>query len=65
LDFCILNQKEFSDNIARLGVRVLAEMEISRLLSEPKELTVEFREESDYKTAIKLIEKENANDTWI
>lgn len=37
-------------------------MEMQKLLSEPEELTSEFREESDYDTAIKHIEKGNADD---
>jgi len=37
-------------------------MGMQRLLSKPEELTGEFREESDYETAIKHIEKENADD---
>jgi hypothetical protein len=60
-----LNQKDYSDTIARLTIRDLAEMEMQRLLSEPKELTGEFREESHYETVIKHIEKENADDARI
>jgi hypothetical protein len=38
---------------------------MQRPLAEPEELTGEFTEESDYETAIKHIEKENANDARI
>jgi len=61
----ILNQKDYSDNIAHLDIRDLVEKEIQRLLAEPEELTDEFREESDFETAIKHIEKENADDARI
>jgi hypothetical protein len=47
----------------RLEIRALVEAEIRLLLSEPKDLTGEFTEESDYETVIKYIEKETANDT--
>jgi hypothetical protein len=40
-------------------------MEMQRLLSKPKELIGEFREESDYETAIKHIKKENADNARI
>ena len=40
-------------------------MEMQKLLSEPEELTGEFRKESDYDIAIKYIEKENADDERI
>jgi hypothetical protein len=38
---------------------------MQRLLFKPKDLTGEFREESDYETTIKHIKKENANDARI
>lgn len=57
------NQKGSQEEIARLDMRELAEMEMQKLLSEPKELTGEFKEESDYETVIKHIEKGNADDT--
>jgi CYTH domain-containing protein len=38
-----LNRKEYSDNITRLDIRDLAEMEMQRLLSEPEELIGEFQ----------------------
>lgn len=60
-----MNQKDYSDNIAHLDIRDLAEKEMQRLLAEPEELTGEFREESDYETAIKHIEKEIADDARI
>jgi hypothetical protein len=44
-------------------VRELAEKELQDTISEPTELTSEFREESDYENVIKLIKKENVNDT--
>ncbi|KFZ16980.1 hypothetical protein V502_04811 [Pseudogymnoascus sp. VKM F-4520 (FW-2644)] len=53
--------KACPEDIARLDIRELAEMEMQKLLSEPDELTGEFKEESDYETAIKLIEKGNAD----
>ncbi|KFY43092.1 hypothetical protein V495_04165 [Pseudogymnoascus sp. VKM F-4514 (FW-929)] len=53
--------KACPEDIARLDIRELAEMEMQKLLSEPEELTGEFREESDYETAIKLIKKGNAD----
>ena len=55
------NQKASLEEITRLNIRELAEMEMQKLLSKPEELTSEFREESDYKTAIKHIEKGNAD----
>jgi hypothetical protein len=36
-------------------------MEMQKLLSEPKELSNEFKEESDYETVIKHTEKGNAD----
>jgi hypothetical protein len=59
------SQKTCPVEIARLDIRELAKMEMQKLLSEPKELTSEIREESDYDTAIKHIKKGNANDTRI
>jgi hypothetical protein len=44
-------------------VRELAKKELQDTISEPTELTSEFREKSDYKNIIKLIKKENVNDT--
>jgi hypothetical protein len=49
--------------IACLDVRELLGIELRDLLSEPAELIGEFNEESDYETAIKHIEKDNADDT--
>jgi hypothetical protein len=49
--------------IARLDIKDLAEKELLGTISEPTELTGEFREESDYTSAIKHIEKGIANDT--
>jgi hypothetical protein len=46
-------------------MRELAEMEMQKLLSKPKELTSEFKEENDYETIIKYIEKKNTDDTRI
>jgi hypothetical protein len=56
-------RKTTENAIARLDVRELAERELQDTISEPTELTGEFREESDYENVIKQIEKENANDT--
>ena len=61
----ILRQKDFPDDIARLDMRDIAQLEIQRILSEPQELTGELREESDYETAIKHIEKDNADNASI
>jgi hypothetical protein len=52
-----------ASTIARLNMRDLAEKELLETISEPTELTGEFREESDYRTVIKHIEKEIADDT--
>jgi hypothetical protein len=60
-----LNQKDCLDNISHLDIRDLAEKEMQRLLAEPEELTGEFRDESDYETTIKHIEKESADDARI
>ncbi|KAG9242209.1 hypothetical protein BJ878DRAFT_184464 [Calycina marina] len=49
--------------IARLDIRNLAEKELLDAISEPTELTGEFREESDYTSVISHIEKGIANDT--
>jgi hypothetical protein len=46
-------------------MRDIAKLEIQRILSKPQELTGEFREESDYETAITHIEKDNANNASI
>jgi hypothetical protein len=56
-------RKTTQDAIARLDVRELAERELQDTISEPIELTGDFKEESDYENVIKQIEKENANDT--
>jgi hypothetical protein len=50
------------NTIASLDVGELAEKELKDTISEPTELTGEFREESDYENVIKQIKKENAND---
>lgn len=49
--------------IARLDIKDLTEKELLDTISEPTKLTGEFREESDYTSAIKQIEKGIANDT--
>jgi hypothetical protein len=55
--------KETTQNIiAQLDARELAEKELQETISEPTELTGEFREESDFENVIKQIEKEKAND---
>jgi hypothetical protein len=51
------NKKACLEEITRLDIRELAEMEMQKLLSEPEELTGEFREESDDETAIKHIKE--------
>jgi hypothetical protein len=56
-------KKTTENTIANLDMRELAERELQETISEPTELTGEFREESDYENVIKQIEKENANDT--
>ncbi|PQE14720.1 Vacuolar sorting-associated 3 protein [Rutstroemia sp. NJR-2017a BBW] len=61
----VLKEKDYAASIVCLGIRDLAEKEMQKLLSEPEELTSEFREESDYETAIKCIEKEKADDARI
>jgi hypothetical protein len=61
----VLKQKDYAASTVCLGIRDLAEKEMQKLLSEPEELTSEFREESDYETAIKCIEKEKADDARI
>jgi hypothetical protein len=61
----ILNQKDFPDDIVGLDMRDIAKLEIQRILSKPQELIGEFREESDYETAITHIEKDNANNASI
>jgi hypothetical protein len=61
----ILNQKYFLDDIVGLDMRDIAKLEIQRILSKPQELIGEFREESDYETAITHIEKDNANNASI
>lgn len=46
-----------------LGKRDRIQIELQRILSEPDELMGNFREDSDYETALKQIEKNNADDT--
>lgn len=53
--------KDFVNDVLSLNLRDLVEMEMRKLLSEPKELTRDFREESDYETAVKHIKKDNAD----
>jgi hypothetical protein len=55
-------KKTTVNTIARLDIRSLAEKELLDTISEPTELTGEFREESDYASVIKHIEKGIAND---
>jgi hypothetical protein len=55
-------RKTTENTIARLDRRELAEREWQYLISEPTELTSEFREESNYRMAIKQNEKGKAND---
>lgn len=58
-----MKQEKYLGDTTCLAIRNLAEKEMQRLLSEPEEFTREFKEEGDYETAIKHIEKENANNT--
>jgi hypothetical protein len=55
------NQSQHSHDIWRRK-RDQIEMELRRLLSEPNELMGSFQGDSDYKTALKQIEKHNADD---
>jgi hypothetical protein len=55
-------KKATENTIARLDIRDLAEKEFLDAISEPTELTGEFREESDYTSVINHIEKGIAND---
>ena len=54
-------RKSTENAIAHLDLRELADRELQDTISEPTELTGEFREESDYENVIKQIEKEYAN----
>jgi hypothetical protein len=56
-------RRSTEDTISRLDVKELAEREFQEIISEPTELTGDFREESDYETVLKQIEIENARDT--
>lgn len=58
----MLNQKDCSNNISHLDIKDLTVKEMQRLLAELEELIGEFREESDYETAIKYFKKKSAND---
>ncbi|TGO21811.1 hypothetical protein BPAE_0199g00050 [Botrytis paeoniae] len=58
-------KKTIESKIAHLNIRDLAEKELLETISEPTELTGEFREESDYTSVINHIEKGIANDTRI
>lgn len=51
--------------IMRLNLKELAKMELKDTISEPSELTGEFRDESDYEKVIKELEKDRANSTKI
>jgi hypothetical protein len=48
--------------IARLDIKELAEREFQETISEPTELTGEFREEGDYENVVKQIEIKRAED---
>jgi hypothetical protein len=54
-------RKTTENVIARLDVRELAERELQGTISEPTELTGEFREESNHENVIKHIKKEYVN----
>ena len=56
-------KKNTENTIAHLDIRNLAEKELLDTISEPTELTGEFKEDSDYANVIKTIEKAIANDT--
>ncbi|TVY71303.1 hypothetical protein LSUE1_G004472 [Lachnellula suecica] len=58
-----LKQKKYSGNTTYLAIRDLAEREMQKIISEPEELTREFKEEGDYETTIRQIERENADET--
>jgi hypothetical protein len=55
-------KKAIENIIVYLDIRDLAEKELLDMISEPTELTGEFREESDYTSVINYIEKGIAND---
>jgi predicted subunit of tRNA(5-methylaminomethyl-2-thiouridylate) methyltransferase len=57
-----LKQKDYLDSIICFNIKDLTEKEIQRLLFELEELISEFKEEGDYETIIKHIEKKNTND---
>ena len=57
-----LNQSQFPHDICH-GKRARIQVELQRLLSEPDELMGSFQEDGDYETALKQIEKDNADDT--
>ncbi|KFY85061.1 hypothetical protein V500_08742 [Pseudogymnoascus sp. VKM F-4518 (FW-2643)] len=59
------HQTHHSDDISQRGKRDLVEMEMQRLLSKPDELIGDFKEDIDYETALKHIEKDNADDAKI
>ncbi|KFY80511.1 hypothetical protein V499_00635 [Pseudogymnoascus sp. VKM F-103] len=56
-------RRSTEDTISRLDVEELAERDFQEIISEPTELTGDFKEESDYETVLKQIEIEKARDT--
>jgi hypothetical protein len=56
-------RKETQQAIVRLDLNEVAEKELQDTLSEPSELTGEFRDESDFEKVIKQLEKDKANST--
>jgi hypothetical protein len=56
-----IDQEDSLDKIVPHDLRNLVEAEMQKLLAEPKELTGDFKEEGDYETIIKHIEKELAD----
>ncbi|KAE8440414.1 hypothetical protein EG329_008015 [Mollisiaceae sp. DMI_Dod_QoI] len=56
-------RKETQQAIVRLDLKGVAEKELQNTLSEPSELTGEFRNESDFEKVIKQLEKDRANST--
>jgi len=66
-----LNHQQYADRlkkatqraIVRLDLKELAEKELQDTLTEPSELTGEFRDENDFEKIIKQFEKDRANST--
>jgi hypothetical protein len=54
-------KKGIEDTIVYLNLRELVKREFQNIFSEPNKLVGKFREETDYKNAIKQVEKEYAD----